>query len=117
MRRPSDRLDISLEDIKSGKLVAGPLYIILAVLLKEQVSSLVFVPDVELGKIEHRDAFVLSIGSRVKDDIGLANGVFVTFMYRPSNRQWDSFTTTDDIEIVFVKPDTILYTWESCNDI
>jgi len=109
MSRLGSKLRLTLAEIEAGALIAYTDRVLIQIYPKKQVSELVYIPDIEKGQAILRDGKILSMGTQAALLCNGANpGDTIIFIYRPTHRMWDSFTTADDIEIIFTTAETIL---------
>ena len=105
LSRYHNRLDYSLQDIRNGKLKAGPKFMIIHVFKREQMSDVIEVVRNLDPMAEQRYGEVLSVGRDITD---VGAGDKALFLFRPTQKQWATWITSDDCTITAIPQEMLI---------
>jgi len=97
-----------------NRITPGPHRLMVIILPEEETSesSLLEIPESIKANptLEIRTCEILKVGKRITMDVSPGDKTMV--IYRPTQKLWDTFTTTDGHDIVFIPEELIVgATW------
>ena len=99
------KLKMSLKQVEDGCLRPGPQRVLVEVYPKVEESALLYVVRNQDRGSEHRNGRVISVGAKVKT---VPKGIDILFVFRPSQKFWETYKTMDDKLLVTILPEMII---------